>query len=779
MHIVESLVEGFGALDHLLRGGAHLGGNLIEDAAAFLQLAERFPPGDGFDAADARRRAALVGDHENADVVGLVHMGAAAQLVGEDFLLAHADIAHHFAVFFPKEGHRALVQGFLQGAVLHVQFVVIEDFVVDVTLDLLDLLVGQRFGVGEVEAQAVGGDQRPGLPGVGAEDVMQGGVQQVGGGVVAHDVLAPAGVHRGDDFIAHPRGAAQHLARVDDDPRGGFAHIGHADRPAVPADFAGIAHLPAGFDVETGLRQQDFDVVAGGGGFHGAAIHHQGQQFTLKGQVARFHIGVVSHTFGGQFPRGLQFIPQLTVNVHILAAQRAHRLARPGCQPVGFHRLAETLLVHVQAALLGDVAGDLEGHAERGVEVGGLRPGEHTLPAGFQFVQQAVEAGGSAVERALELLLLAGDGLQDGLAVFAEFGVKAAVVLDDGIRHGGQERLVQAEFAAEAVSAADDHAADVVAPQVTGHHAVGNQEGGGTPVVGDHAVGGEVGLALGVAVPGEFLRFADQRPKQVGAVVGAAALQDIDDAFQPHAGIHMGGGQRFEGFGVEAVVLDENQVPQFDEAVGVEGFHGDRAFFGAQINVDFGARPAGAGIRHFPEVILAPQVEEMPFPKPRLFPPISGGFLIRGDFALLVPEDGGVQVLPRQPPDLGEQFPGPGDGFLFVVIAKRPVAEHLEEGVVGVILPHVFEVVVLAGDAHTLLRVDGAGVGAFIRAQKNVLELHHPGVGEQQRGIPAGDERRRRHEGVPGFFDEEINELLADLVSSEGGRGHGELLGDW
>ncbi len=59
-----------------------------------------------------------------------------------------------------------------------------------------------------------------------------------------------------------------------------------------------------------------------------------------------------------------------------------------------------------------------------------------------------------------------------------------------------------------------------------------------------------------------------------------------------------------------------------------------------------------------------------------------------------------------------------------------------------VVASHVVEVVVLAGHAHTLLRVDGAFVRPLIGAEKDILELHHARVGEQQRGVPAGHERR-------------------------------------
>src|SRR5690606_41981094 len=45
--------------------------------------------------------------------------------------------------------------------------------------------------------------------------------------------------------------------------------------------------------------------------------------------------------------------------------------------------------------------------------------------------------------------------------------------------------------------------------------------------------------------------------------------------------------------------------------------------------------------------------------------------------------DGDQQALGRDLPDLRQQFPGPGDGVALEVVAERPVAQHLEEGVVA------------------------------------------------------------------------------------------------
>src|SRR5476651_356260 len=80
--------------------------------------------------------------------------------------------------------------------------------------------------------------------------------------------------------------------------------------------------------------------------------------------------------------------------------------------------------------------------------------------------------------------------------------------------------------------------------------------------------------------------------------------------------------------------------------------------------------------------------------------------------------------------------------------------------------PDVVEVVVLAADAHHLLRGRGAGVVALFPPEEQVLELVHAGVREEQRRVVSRDERRAGHDAVAVLL-EVLQEGRADLV-----RGH-------
>jgi hypothetical protein len=66
-----------------------------------------------------------------------------------------------------------------------------------------------------------------------------------------------------------------------------------------------------------------------------------------------------------------------------------------------------------------------------------------------------------------------------------------------------------------------------------------------------------------------------------------------------------------------------------------------------------------------------------------------------------------VHALLGQAVDVDEKLGGPVDRLLLEVVAKRPVAEHLEERVVVRVFADIVEVVVLAAGTNALLRVDG------------------------------------------------------------------------
>ena len=115
----------------------------------------------------------------------------------------------------------------------------------------------------------------------------------------------------------------------------------------------------------------------------------------------------------------------------------------------------------------------------------------------------------------------------------------------------------------------------------------------------------------------------------------------------------------------------------------------------------------------------------------------------------------------REPLLVGEEFPGPVDGFALEVVAEAEVAEHLEEGVV---VGGAADVVDVAG-AEAFLAGGGAGEFELHFAEEVVLELVHAGGREEHGGVPGGDEHVAGAAAVP-FGLEEGQVLFAEFVGS-------------
>src|SRR5581483_894112 len=79
----------------------------------------------------------------------------------------------------------------------------------------------------------------------------------------------------------------------------------------------------------------------------------------------------------------------------------------------------------------------------------------------------------------------------------------------------------------------------------------------------------------------------------------------------------------------------------------------------------------------------------------------------------------------------------------------------------------VLQIVVLAAGAHALLAAGGALVAALVAAGEHVLELHHAGIGEQQRRVVAGHQRAGGHHGVV-LAAEILQETGAEFVAVHG-----------
>ena len=101
------------------------------------------------------------------------------------------------------------------------------------------------------------------------------------------------------------------------------------------------------------------------------------------------------------------------------------------------------------------------------------------------------------------------------------------------------------------------------------------------------------------------------------------------------------------------------------------------------------------------------------------------------------------------------------DRVTLEIIAEAEIAEHLEERMVTRGVADILEIVVLAAGAHATLRGGRADIRTLVETQKHVLELHHAGVGEEQRRIVRGHKWRARDVRMSLRY-EELDELAAD-----------------
>jgi hypothetical protein len=166
------------------------------------EVIERGLPRQRLDPAHTGRGRAVAKRHEDADIAGLAHMGAAAKLqriglpvaaLARPVQRAHRHDPHLVAVFLAEKRLRPDAARVVRRHDPGFHGRVLADEIVHLPLDLRNLLQAQRLAMAEVEAQPVGRIERAALRHVIAKRAAQRLVQQVRGRMVGAD-RAAAGV---------------------------------------------------------------------------------------------------------------------------------------------------------------------------------------------------------------------------------------------------------------------------------------------------------------------------------------------------------------------------------------------------------------------------------------------------------------------------------------------------------------------------------------------------------------------------------------------------------
>ena len=176
------------------------------------------------------------------------------------------------------------------------------------------------------------------------------------------------------------------------------------------------------------------------------------------------------------------------------------------------------------------------------------------------------------------------------------------------------------------------------------------------------------------------------------------------------------GGELAEGAVGLRVILDENEVPDFDAEIGVvvdEVSTGNGISLGGEIDVEFRTRSAGTRLAHHPKVVLHVAVDDLDFwiaaGLAEKFRPDVVGFLVKvSRITRFRGIDRCVEAVSGKTPALDDKFPCPLNGFLFKIVTEGPVPQHLEKGVVVGIITNILKVVVLAAGPYALLSIGRA-----------------------------------------------------------------------
>src|SRR3569833_2134821 len=102
------------------------------------------------------------------------------------------------------------------------------------------------------------------------------------------------------------------------------------------------------------------------------------------------------------------------------------------------------------------------------------------------------------------------------------------------------------------------------------------------------------------------------------------------------------------------------------------------------------------------------------------------------------------------------------DSLTLEVVAEAEITQHLEESMMTRGIADIFQIIVFTTRAYATLRGSSPLVGPLILTQKNILELDHAGIGEQQRGIVRGHQRTGRHHFMP-LGTKILKKALADF----------------
>ena len=392
------------------------------------------------------------------------------------------------------------------------------------------------------------------------------------------------------------------------------------------------------------------------------------------------------------------------------------------------HGFLEAVFIDFEALFAGDFFGQFHGEAIRIVEFEDFSASEDFVVA--HMGHHIVEQFHALCQGSAELFFFCIDNLFDEGFVFPRFRIFIAEDVQYRINETGQEEILDPQKTAEADGTAQDTAQDITTAFIGRQDAIGNHKSNSADMVGNDLHGHLLARIIVIAA-GNSDNFFDDWEDEVRFKVRFFLLDDRSQSFQTAARIDVLLGQRFVLAVFSAVVLGEDEVPDFQVAVAVAA-DGTRRFaaasFRAEVIEDFTVRTARA-FADFPEVIVE---FENPFvSQANHIMPVVIGFFVIGI-------DGDIQFIRIQFQDFGQEFPGPGNGFFLEVVAKGEIAQHFKERMVTGRTAYVVDIV----SADALLTRRDAVRRRYELTREIWFERCHAGADEEQAGVVFRNERK-------------------------------------
>ena len=698
---------------------------------------------DSLNATNTGRDRALAHNLEETDVASSLDMSATAELDGR----AELDDANLVAILLAEERHGTKFASLLNrhGALLLKRHIG-ANFEIDKVLNLCEFLISHLLEVAEVETEGVGGHKRAFLLDVRTEDLAESLLHEVGCRVVIGDELTAVCVNLDVDRLIKDGGKLRRDMRNEVILLDGVNDANLLARRVT--DDASVTNLTTALAIERSAVKHNLDLLL---------------ILSLDSAIAdNVDIGldlVIANKI---------LLDSLLVKNDPVASLNGRRIA---CAVLlGRHLLVKLGGIGLKAILTEDELGEVEREAVSVIEFEGHLAAYLRLASLLGVGDDAIEHVDARGEGLKEALLLLFDDLSDKLLLRLQLGIGAAHGLDEGRDEFVESSLLAAEERVVVTNGTAENATDDVARLVIAWQlAIGDGESDGADVVG-HDTHGDVCLLGSTIFDAAYLgNLVEQRSEDVSVVVGSLVLHGADEALEAHACVHVVVGQRLKLAIGLAVILHEDEVPNLNDlwvvlVDEVAAVHLLALLFGTHVIVNLGTGATWAGVTHLPEVVMLVAVDDtvlldMRSPSVKRLSVASDTLLFRSL------EDGYIETVLVELDDLGEELPCEGDGLGLEVVAERPVAEHLEHGVVIGVMSDLLQVVVLTGDAETFLRVGYTRRGDGDITEDDVLELVHARVGEHQRGVALNDHRRGWDDLVT-LRGEEVQEALTNFVGS-------------